>query len=88
MSDWAPDHDSLTQVIQLLKESQFPCTETQRAIQQVCYTLTTIFHAYRTSQLTKVAVIRKVDDVTQKLQNRYAPLLHKGQVDSLVYYYV
>ena len=35
MANWQPDNNSLMQVIQLLKESQFPCNETQRAIQQV-----------------------------------------------------
>ena len=37
MSQWQPDNDNLVQVIQLLKESQYPCNETQRAIQQVIY---------------------------------------------------
>lgn len=35
MSNWQPDNTSLVQVMQLLKESQFPDNATQRAIQQV-----------------------------------------------------
>lgn len=32
---WQPDQDGLQQIILLLKESQSPNTETQRAVQQV-----------------------------------------------------
>ena len=32
---WQPDQEGLQQIIQLLKESQSPNTETQRAVQQV-----------------------------------------------------
>ena len=33
--DWMPDEASLGQIIQLLKESQNPDTETQRSVEQV-----------------------------------------------------
>ena len=36
---WQPDQDGLQQIIQLLKESQSPNTEVQRAVQQVSFTL-------------------------------------------------
>lgn len=36
---WQPDQDGLQQIIQLLKESQSPSTEVQRAVQQVSFTL-------------------------------------------------
>lgn len=35
---WQPDQDGLQQIIQLLKESQSPNTEVQRAVQQVSFT--------------------------------------------------
>ena len=34
---WQPDQDGLQQIIQLLKESQSPNTEVQRAVQQVSF---------------------------------------------------
>lgn len=36
---WQPDQDGLQQIIQLLKESQSPNTEVQRAVQQVSFKL-------------------------------------------------
>lgn len=36
---WQPDQDGLQQIIQLLKESQSPNNEVQRAVQQVSFTL-------------------------------------------------
>jgi len=33
--NWMPDEASLGQIIQLLKESQNPDTETQRSVEQV-----------------------------------------------------
>lgn len=39
---WQPDQDGLQQIIQLLKESQSPNTEVQRAVQQVSFTLPVI----------------------------------------------
>ena len=36
---WQPDQDGLQQIIQLLKESQSPNTEVQRAVQQVSFDL-------------------------------------------------
>lgn len=36
---WQPDQDGLQQIIQLLKESQSPNTEVQRAVQQVSFNL-------------------------------------------------
>lgn len=36
---WQPDQDGLQQIILLLKESQSPNTETQRAVQQVSLSL-------------------------------------------------
>lgn len=36
---WQPDQDGLQQIIQLLKESQSPNTEVQRAVQQVSFIL-------------------------------------------------
>ena len=36
---WQPDQDGLQQIIELLKESQSPNTEVQRAVQQVSFTL-------------------------------------------------
>ena len=36
---WQPDQDGLQQIIQLLKESQSPNTDVQRAVQQVSFTL-------------------------------------------------
>lgn len=35
--DWTPDEDGLRQILQLLKESQSPDTNTQRAVQQVSF---------------------------------------------------
>ena len=35
--NWHPDEASLAQILQLLKESQNPDTETQRAVEQVSY---------------------------------------------------
>ena len=39
---WQPDQDGLQQIIQLLKESQSPNNEVQRAVQQVSFTLPVI----------------------------------------------
>lgn len=36
---WQPDKEGLQQIIQLLKESQSPNTEVQRAVQQVSFFL-------------------------------------------------
>lgn len=36
---WQPDQDGLQQIIQLLKESQSPNNEVQRAVQQVSFIL-------------------------------------------------
>lgn len=40
---WQPDQDGLQQIIQLLKESQSPNNEVQRAVQQVSFTLPDIW---------------------------------------------
>ena len=42
---WQPDQDGLQQIIQLLKESQSPNTEVQRAVQQVSFTVPYIVFA-------------------------------------------
>lgn len=36
-TSWQPDQQGLEQILQLLKESQSPNTETQRAVQQVSF---------------------------------------------------
>ena len=35
--NWQPDQQGLEQILQLLKESQSPDTETQRAVQEVSF---------------------------------------------------
>ena len=37
--NWQPDQQGLEQILQLLKESQSPNTETQREVQQVSFLL-------------------------------------------------
>ena len=37
---WQPEPNGLQQILQLLKESQSPDTETQRSVQQVSFSLT------------------------------------------------
>ena len=37
--NWQPDQQGLEQILQLLKESQSPNTETQREVQQVSFPL-------------------------------------------------
>lgn len=39
--EWQPDEQGLQQVLQLLKDSQSPDTATQRAVQEVSYTIAT-----------------------------------------------
>ena len=39
MAMWQPEENGLRQILQLLKESQSPDTETQRAVQQVTINL-------------------------------------------------
>ena len=36
---WQPDQQGLEQILQLLKESQSPNTETQKSVQQVSFSL-------------------------------------------------
>ena len=44
---WQPDQDGLQQIIQLLKESQSPNTDVQRAVQQVSFTLLVVMFKYQ-----------------------------------------
>ena len=37
--EWAPNEASLAQVVELLKESHSPDTDTQRVVEQVCLPL-------------------------------------------------
>lgn len=37
--EWKPEHEGLRQILTLLKESQSPDTATQRAVQQVSFSL-------------------------------------------------
>ena len=41
--NWQPDQQGLEQILQLLKESQSPNTETQRAVQQVSFLSLNVF---------------------------------------------
>ena len=41
--NWQPDQQGLEQILQLLKESQSPDTETQRAVQEVSFQIIFIF---------------------------------------------
>ncbi len=45
--EWQPDEQGLQQVLQLLKDSQSPDTATQRAVQEVYYTIVLyVFNPY------------------------------------------
>lgn len=41
--NWQPDQQGLEQILQLLKESQSPDTETQRAVQEVSFQIVFFF---------------------------------------------
>ena len=41
--NWQPDQQGLEQILQLLKESQSPDTETQRAVQEVSFSTLLFF---------------------------------------------
>ena len=44
--NWQPDQQGLEQILQLLKESQSPDTETQRAVQEVSFSLIVCLKAF------------------------------------------
>lgn len=57
--EWQPDEQGLQQVLQLLKDSQSPDTATQRAVQEVYYTIVMIsyvFNAYLSRLSNKYTV--------------------------------
>lgn len=61
MESWVPQEDGLREILTLLKESQSPDNATQRAVQQVFFSIITItLKYYNVYAFTEIRAIKQI----------------------------